>query len=622
MLRNTELAEIEALLIAQRPNGSSVASPRERSRLEAMLTAQAEYERERPWAKYRYDPMGYCRDILGVRLTAQQERIFLALFEPPYRVHVDSAHSTGKSFLAAVVANFWYDVFDPGVVLTTAPTYEHVVNILWAEIRLIRGRSKVKLPMNFIGPRAPEMRTDDEHWAKGLTASAGETFQGRHRERMLFLFDESEGLAGTYYEVTTTMFQPDGKHAWLSICNPTTRSSPAYIDSLKSDAAGKPAWRVFSLSALDHPNIEAELSGRPVVIPGAVSVGQIEQWIMDYRCAPVEDGDQEVGDFKFPPDKECDCLIAGVSNRDCPTCQGTGTVSRGGRWWRPGPEAEPRILGRRPTVGSSGVWNEMLWGLCEKLVLPFPRDEMPELGCDVARVLGGDDCDIHVRWGGVSLHHESANGRSIPATAGRLKEVANQWCEWANVRRLPGVKEFYPTKLAIKIDDGGIGNSLIDLAGGYQFVPVNAAHTAHHDQKYPNTRSELWFETAEQGRLGGISLSMLPQEWREKLRIQALAPLWAQDARGRRVVEKKDQTKGRLGRSPDGMDAFNLAYYRHGATVPHWIGDASDGRFGETAGSKMGLLGRGPNADGEEQRRDYGRQHQSGKFRTLGRGMR
>ena len=38
--------------------------------------------------------------------------------------------------------------------------------------------------------------------------------------------------------------------------------------------------------------------------------------------------------------------------------------------------------------------------------------------------------------------------------------------------------------------------------------------------------------------------------------------------RSQRVVEKKEETKKRLGRSPDDMDALNLAYYEFGWEAP------------------------------------------------------
>jgi hypothetical protein len=255
-----------------------------------------------------------------VRLTADQEAVARAILEPPYRVLVESGHSVGKTFLAAVLVNWWYDHFDPGVVITTAPTERDVVDLLWTEVRLQRQRAKVPLRTDFIGPRAPEMRSGDEHWAKGYTARKGESFQGRHRKHMLFVFDECEGVDPAYWDTTNTMFTPALGNAWLCIGNPTTTTSKAALESQRLDTAGNPAWRKFTFSALDHPNIRDQREGRPPSYPGAVTTAQLQGWIDDW-CEPIAAAEALETDFEFP--------------------------AGSGKWWRPGPIAEPRILGRR-----------------------------------------------------------------------------------------------------------------------------------------------------------------------------------------------------------------------------------------------------------------------------------
>ena len=101
---------------------------------------------------------------------------------------------------------------------------------------------------------------------------------------------------------------------------------------------------------------------------------------------------------------------------------------------------------------------------------------------------------------------------------------------------------------------------MVDLADGYCFIGVSAASKAKRDEDYPNRHSELWFDVAERARSGLLCLKRLPSEVRLRLKTQALAPTWRLDSMGRRVVEAKERTKSRLGRSPDDMDALNLAY--------------------------------------------------------------
>ena len=99
----------------------------------------------------------------------------------------------------------------------------------------------------------------------------------------------------------------------------------------------------------------------------------------------------------------------------------------------------------------------------------------------------------------------------------------------------------------------------------FNFVCVNSASVATDENRFPNKRSELWFTTAERAYEGRLDLTRLPEENRRLLQKQAMAPTWKVDSQGRQEVEKKDLTKKRIGRSPDDMDAFNLAFDSTGA---------------------------------------------------------
>ena len=162
---------------------------------------------------------------------------------------------------------------------------------------------------------------------------------------MQFIFDECEGIDSGYWTTAKSMFKPELGNAWLVIGNPTTTTSQAYLEEQAADREGNPSWRKFTLSALDHPNIAAGLNRQPAPIPQAVSLAQLEQWIHDW-CEPIHSEEQKEGDFEFPPDS--------------------------GEWYRPGPIGESRILGRRPSQGTYGVWSEALWNLAETNLPPWP----------------------------------------------------------------------------------------------------------------------------------------------------------------------------------------------------------------------------------------------------------
>lgn len=481
---------------------------------------------------YAHDPEGYVRDVLKSRfIWEKQIEIMKALHEPPYKVLVKAGHSVGKTYIAAATVNYWYDSFNPSVGITTAPTARDVIDLLWTEVRLQRQRAG----LGDLQPKAPEMRTGDDHYAKGYTARDGTSFQGRHRDRMLFVFDEAIGVDSTFWNTTKTMFKAEHGHAWLVIFNPTDTTSQAYLEEQSG------AWKVFSLSSLDHPNIAAELAGEPPPVPNAVGVSQVDEWIVDW-CRPIDESERTETDIEWR-----------------------------GEWFRPGPEMEARALGLWPSQGTYGVWSEALWRVCTELrpgesqadKLQIPLDAIPEIGCDVARH-GDDDTSFHARWGNASWHHEDVNGWRTTQTTGRLIELAREMAERANVvRRKLKMHEIKPEEVPIKVDDDGIGGAVTDLLleRGFNVIAVRSGTQAFDPTRYPNRRSELWFSTSRKALGGGVWFGRLDKATQHTLKTQALAPRWKLDSAGRRVVEKKDETKEKIGRSPDSMDAVNLAYY-------------------------------------------------------------
>lgn len=459
-------------------------------------------------AAYASDPVGYAREVLRVRWWAKQEEIARALLAPPHRVLVKASHSVGKTHLGGGLVNWFFDSFPRGIALTTAPTDRQVRDLLWKEVRQQRGTAG-----GFPGPKMPRLESAANHFAHGFTARDADSFQGHHAENMLFIFDEAVGVEGAFWEAGEGMFGAGSM--WLAIFNPTDTSSQAYQEELSG------GWHVISMSALDHPNIAAELRGEPPPYPAAIRLHRLDEMLRKW-CRPAE-GEPLPTDIEWPP--------------------------KSGEYLRPGPIAEARVLGRWPSQGTNSVWSDGAWQAAELLLLPEP-DEPPEIGCDVAR-FGDDFTEIHVRRGPCSLHHEAANGWSTAQTAGRLKELANEYGQRAGMDG---------RQVLVKVDDDGVGGGVVDQRAGHRFVGVSAGERAIEAEGYPNRRSELWFSVAERASEGRLSLARLDADTRRELRRQAMAPAWQLDSQGRRVVEEKKVTKKKLKRSPDGMDALNIAY--------------------------------------------------------------
>lgn len=488
---------------------------------------------------YALRPVDYAREVLGVTtLTQPQIEILEAIHRPPCRVLVPSAHDVGKTFCAAVAACYWYDSFNPGLVLTTAPTEKDVIDLLWTEIRLLRMRAG--LDLSDMAPSAPYMGTSPDHYAAGYVSRKNQGFQGRHRERMLFIFDEANDVDALHWVTTRTMADPDLGSAWLAIFNPTSATSQAYQEDMRCDSAdGEPIWTRIRLSALDHPNIAAQLRGEPKPVPGAVSLPMLQGWVEDWT-EPLAQGEaRRFGDREWPPES--------------------------GQWIRPYSTFQSRALGEWPDEGG-GVWGPALFDSCLTAVEPaFPAERLPQVGCDCAQGKGEDFHAIHARWGAVSILHETANTMDAVRIVEGLRNACRISANLVNAHRERTRERVRAQEIKIIIDDDGTGNAVSAMMKreGYNIILVSAASVSRHPDLYPRMRDEAWFNAAEKARNGFVCLNRMDRKTRARLRQQLLAPEWDVDLAGRRVVEKKDITKEKIGRSPDDGDAFNLSHLEY-----------------------------------------------------------
>lgn len=496
----------------------------------------------RPLESYRDDPVGFIDEVLGVTLTPDQQAIAKKL---PGRTKVNAGHNVGKTLLAACLCLWWFYTRPKSVVITTAPTERDVIDLLWTEIRIRHAGARRPLPDFFAGPKSAEMFDNEEHWAKGYTARRGESFQGRHRESMLFIFDEAEGVDPIYWEVTGTSYKHGWDHGWLAIGNPVTTSSQSYVEDRARTPDGKPKWDLTTLSALNHPNVLAELRGEPPPIPNAVSLSQVDQWVQDW-CEPVAPDERLPDDLEWRPGS--------------------------GNWVRPGPQMKARGMGIRPTDGVNTVWGARAWReACYARWTPtqcWTHNWGITIGVDVASY-GDDFTVLHVRTGPLSVHHESHNGWGPQRIADKIQELSVQWAAWYNAQATAdgfGRPPLRGSEVRVVIELDGPGAAVLDLCngrgawGGIKVAEASQKYDGLGIPMYANIRSEMWFAGRDKALAGNMDLHLLPQNVLARLEDQLLTPAYKLLPAGTMQVEPKQDIKTRLKRSPDDGDGLLVAY--------------------------------------------------------------
>src|SRR5258708_27087697 len=133
--------------------------------------------------------MGFCKEVLGVNLWSKQLEVLKATIHHR-RIAVRSGHGVGKTFVVACLV-LWWLFARQGLVVTTAPTWEHVEGVLWREILMLWGHARVPLPAK---DNQTELKIDKTWYAIGLSTNIPSAFQGRHHPRLLVVMDEAPGV--------------------------------------------------------------------------------------------------------------------------------------------------------------------------------------------------------------------------------------------------------------------------------------------------------------------------------------------------------------------------------------------------------------------------------------------
>lgn len=472
-------------------------------------------EKRHALVRYAKDPVAYAHEWLGVKaLTPDQTAVLRYLAaHPRCRLLVPSANETGKSFLAAIIASWHYDCFLPTMTICTAPSKEQIKDIVFRELRRLRRNDP-----NFV-PKDTKLMESVDRMCLGVTAKEGSAFQGKHDSSVLVIFDEAEAIEHDFWEATESF-----AHRWVAFYNPTKAISAAAVAE-RERINGKPTWKVIRMSALNHPNVTEALAGRMPPIPNAVTLEKVLERLSKWG-SELRPGD---------PPAAHDIEVAG-------------------RIFRPGPVAEARVLGVRPSKPVDAVYNRATLDLLESTSLEVKPFYPVQVGCDVARF--GDDMSVfHVRKGPVSLHHEAVNGWNTTQIAARLRELCVKY------------GGDHPIDVPVIVDSVGMGVGVLDQAKGFNFLGLNSSRPSDLPEDYPNLRSQLYFDFEEILKNNLVDMHAISPAARHDISEQLQAACYTLDTKGRRVVWPKEKIKDILGRSPDDADAVLLAYYQYPETL-------------------------------------------------------
>lgn len=489
---------------------------------------------------YLEHPEDFVKEVLDADMWDLQEQILRAVFEYAI-VAVKSCNAAGKTYLAAKVATTFLHIIEHSIVVTTAPTWRQVTDILWRDIATTVKRAKYKLSDAEVTQAGLTLDTD--WYAVGLSTKYPENFFGYHADHILVIVDEAGGVPEPIFRGVKAITPNANAHV-LYIGNPTTAGG-TFFDQF--DLTKNLPVKRFTISAFDTPNF------------------------IDTGIRNLED---LLAIFTPPDGVDAADHVAGVTARlkeklnpqYAALIDPAVVYQRFLEWGVDSPAWQALVMGEFPSqsdqslvpinlidqaMNNYGVDKETGRSFADLSGWQIPEGEY-EYGVDMAR-FGSDSTVFTPRHGGFVEQQVIWGKVDLIESADRIIKLIDPYKE-----------------RGIKIDDTGNGGGTTDALTRYRALrqqdgkaPYNYRISAYQmasgprdKNKFADITSEMYWNLREWFMNKQIALPFDSQ-----LRSELIARRWSITPAGKIKVESKDEYRKRTGgKSPDRADSLALAF--------------------------------------------------------------
>ena len=489
------------------------------------------------FVKCQEDRTIFSKYYLGTPVkTSYQQKLYNNLFINR-RVCVKSAHDMGKTFTFtdAVLEALLVDGTMEGgcYIIITAPTYNLIKNVFFAEIRKKINQSKVPLGLQV---NMTEIKVDEKWMCIGYSpqiAAQGDlsNFQGFHAPLVIVIFEEATGVDRAIWDMAEGMTTSDKVYMW-AIGNPTDSTSE-FARCFQSPFWFKETWSCFM-----SPNLIAN---------DITTIDQLRAEAATVASLPDEDKISRLNAYV-------------VVQPQLLTLR--WVVERYLEWGEDSPLFQGKALAQFPEMTEDTLFGIQRLEQCmspgaeeEGLIQSIIGSKVESIGCDVAR-FGTDKAVIFGFCGNVESRKEIYSKKETTFLSGRMVEICRE-----NVAK--------DIITILTIDEGAMGAGVVDqlrnnkfVGGNQKFVRIHAVNfgaDAINLERYYNAAAEMYVLASMQckSKAGFV----LKQD--EGLISELASRKYKFDSDGRFMLEKKEDFKKRIGHSPDIADAFVLAFYHN-----------------------------------------------------------
>jgi len=470
----------------------------------------------------RKDPAKNFYDkVLGCSHYNIQDEITESVFNNQ-RTTVKSCHGSGKSYTAARVGMAFMFAFPNSVVITTAPTFRQVEDVIWREFRVAHSTSKIDLGGTLLNTRYD---IGPKWYAKGISSDKSDNVQGYHADHLLVIVDEAAGVAKDILDAIQGLLTSESVHL-LYIGNPTAGVGSFY-DSFKSSMFNK-----ISISVFDTPNFK---------INNLKTVADLKKFKTRDEIASLP--------LEYPQ------LVTPL-----------WAWERLEDWGEDSPIFKARVLAEFPEEGDDTLIGlHLVEQALRKEYTPFDFKEWGlkprSIGIDVARY--GDNMTVMTAMHRYQhLDTKWHQGKDLMQTAGMAIKFFNDM-------------GFEKRRDRFVVDDTGLGGGVTDALSeqGYNVIPVNFGSSSTEDL-FMNIKAEMFWNLRQLFRDDLIAIKDIG-----KLIAQLPTVKYKYTSQGKLQMVEKEKMKAEGLESPDFADSLALACWggamqREGKI---WSGDSPGG---------------------------------------------
>lgn len=501
---------------------------------------------------YEPHPSDFIQDAFKSQLWSMQSEITEAVFKYP-SVAVKTCNAAGKSYTAARIALAFLTLKPGSIVITTAPTWRQVKDVLWREIRTALALTPFKITEGKINQVGIELGPD--WFAVGLSTKDSEKFFGYHADDILVIVDEASGVEEEIF-IGVDAVTPNLNAHVLMIGNPTNPEGRFY------KAFTNKFVKSFTVTAFDTPNLAGN------------GIHSVEDLIALFT--PPEGTEDEL-EYMTEVQKK---LV--TKPQHCSLISPLTVFKRYHEWGPDHPSWESLIMAQFPSQSefsliplnvvekSQAMWRQIvemdklaksskpedLQALADyktHMDWDIQREGILDYGLDIARY-GGDSTVLTPRRGGFADKQQVWAKLPTDITTDFVIDAMNLE-DWRAV---------------VKPDDTGLGGGVTDQllrrkrddhGERYHFrvIPINFSAGTNFPDEFFNLRSEMYWYLRELLVNHKIAI---PDD--EELRDELVAIRFKYVGKDNNIirVEPKEEMKKRLrGKSPDKADSLMLAFF-------------------------------------------------------------